>query len=249
MLSKLQRLAISYHLVIKMELSLYIPRVFPDVSREKITETFKTLEIGEVANVDFVPRQDNNTGQTYYIVFVHFSRYYDNIISKNFQNKVKDENEEAKIVYDDPWFWICLPNLNPKTDAMRELENRVTTLETILYELIDKSVFPQEMLDTVANYNTGGDAVKPMVSVENIETGRHEIQGENLEQDMMPREATPVWLEMEQDEAEILDTIEQEETTSSYLTPTVRTFLDAFRERHHSDNIPPPTLLARSNNI
>jgi|TARA_Y100000992_G_C21169369_1_gene445080 hypothetical protein len=119
-----------------MPLSLYIPRVFSQITKEEIIEIFNNLEIGQVSNIDFVPREDKNTGQAYNIAFIHFSKYYDNIISKNFQNKVKSQEEQAKIVYDDPNYWICLPNLNPKTDAMRELENRVDALEQLVELLL-----------------------------------------------------------------------------------------------------------------
>ena len=118
------------------QLSLYIPRVFANISKERMTQVFESLQIGQVAYVDFVPREDSNTGEPYNMAFVHFTKYYDNTGSENFQTKVKDPNHEAKIVYDDPWYWICLPNLNPKPDSIRELENRVAVLEQTVNRLL-----------------------------------------------------------------------------------------------------------------
>lgn len=118
------------------QLSLYIPRVFANISKERIAHVFESLQIGNVAYVDFVPREDSNTGEPYNMAFVHFTKYYDNTASENFQTKVKDPNHEAKIVYDDPWYWICLPNLNPKPDSIRELENRVAMLEQTMNMLL-----------------------------------------------------------------------------------------------------------------
>ena len=118
------------------QLSLYIPRVFANISKERIAHVFESLQIGSVAYVDFVPREDSNTGEPYNMAFIHFTKYYDNTASENFQAKVKDPNHEAKIVYDDPWYWICLPNLNPKPDSIRELENRVAMLEQTVNQLM-----------------------------------------------------------------------------------------------------------------
>lgn len=110
-------------------MSLYIPRVFMNITKQRMAQIFHSLSIGKVSSIDFVPREDNNTGDAYNMAFIHFDHYYDNVSSKNFQEKVIDTKHEAKIVYDDPWYWICLPNANPKPDAVRELERRVSELE------------------------------------------------------------------------------------------------------------------------
>ena len=116
-------------------LSLYIPRVFNNIPKQKIFDVFDSLNIGKVSFVDFVPREDSRSGETYNMAFVHFVNYYDNIASNNFQEKVRDPKHEAKIVYDDPWYWICLPNSNPKPDSVRELETKVSYLETSILAL------------------------------------------------------------------------------------------------------------------
>lgn len=111
------------------QLSLYIPRVFANITKERVAQIFESLRLGEVSVVDFVPREDSNTGEPYNMAFVHFNRWYDNTASTNFQGKVNDPNTEAKIVYDEPWYWICLPNLNPKPDAQRMMEEQLHWLQ------------------------------------------------------------------------------------------------------------------------
>ena len=87
-------------------LSIYIPRVFANITKDRVAQVFKSLSIGEVSYIDFVAREDANTGEPYNMAFIHFSEWYDNTASKNFQEKVNDPNHEAKIVYDDPWYWL-----------------------------------------------------------------------------------------------------------------------------------------------
>ena len=111
------------------QLSLYIPRVFANITKDRITHIFKSLGIGETSVIDFVPREDSNTGESYNMAFVHFDKWYENVGSQNFQAKVNDPNSDAKVVYDDPWYWICLPNLNPKPDSQRILEETVLNLQ------------------------------------------------------------------------------------------------------------------------
>ena len=114
-------------------LSIYIPRVFANITKDRVAQVFKSLSIGEVSYIDFVAREDANTGEPYNMAFIHFSEWYDNTASKNFQEKVNDPNHEAKIVYDDPWYWMCLPNTNPKPDSQRIMENHINTLYTYIH--------------------------------------------------------------------------------------------------------------------
>ena len=111
------------------QLSLYIPRVFANITKDRITHIFKSLGIGETSVIDFVPREDSNTGESYNMAFVHFEKWYENVGSQNFQDRVNDPQSDAKVVYDDPWYWICLPNLNPKPDSQRILEETVLNLQ------------------------------------------------------------------------------------------------------------------------
>ena len=119
-------------------LSIYIPRVFVNITSERISNIFNMLNIGEVKYVDLVPRENTETKVPYHMAFIHFNRFYDNSASKHFLEKVLDPDQDARIVYDEPWYWICLPNRNPKPDSIHALEMRVDQLEERISELTNQ---------------------------------------------------------------------------------------------------------------
>ena len=92
-----------------VNLSLYIPRVFPNINKKKIIEIFHKLRIGRVAYID-LQRKIGRNGKPYNSVFVHFEFWYDNVAARNFQARVLNPAEEAHLVYDDPWHWVVLEN-------------------------------------------------------------------------------------------------------------------------------------------
>ena len=109
-------------------LSIYIPRVFQNITKERIATILKSLDLGEVRQVDLVPRI-NHAGEPYNMAFIHMRLWYDSHASTNFQEKVLDPEREARVVYDDPWYWIILENRNPKSDAQLIVEQRIEVLE------------------------------------------------------------------------------------------------------------------------
>ena len=90
-------------------LSIYIPRVFKNVSEKFISSIFEDLKYGKVNHVDIVDKMDKN-GKIYHSAYIHFDYWYDNIACKNFQERVQNPEKEARIVYKDPLFWVCLEN-------------------------------------------------------------------------------------------------------------------------------------------
>ena len=89
--------------------SVYIPRMFTNITEEKIKEIFASMNVGSVSRVDFIGKT-NNKGEKYNMVFVWFQEWFDNIAAQNLKSKIEDPNVQAKFVYEDPWFWIILPN-------------------------------------------------------------------------------------------------------------------------------------------
>ena len=89
-------------------ISLYIPHVFVNISKKTVAETFEDLRIGSVKRVDFVCKRGSNGD--FNAVYIHFNHWYDNIAAHNFQERVINPNMEARIVYDEPWYWIVLEN-------------------------------------------------------------------------------------------------------------------------------------------
>jgi len=97
----------------EQSLSLYIPHVFENISEKKMIDVFEDQGLGKVKNIDFIEKIDKN-GKIYKTAFVHFECWYDSIITRNFQERIKNPNKEARIVYNDPWFWVCFENKGKK---------------------------------------------------------------------------------------------------------------------------------------
>jgi hypothetical protein len=94
---------------IDYDLSLYIPHVFPNFEKEYVAGVFEDMEFGIVDHVDLVAKMDKN-GKTYNAAYIHFSEWFNTTAVANFQERVINPDREARIVHDDPWFWIVLEN-------------------------------------------------------------------------------------------------------------------------------------------
>jgi hypothetical protein len=88
--------------------SVFIPRVFSNITEKRIINTFHNLDIGDVHHVDLVKRTNIN-GKSYNMAFVHFNGFYDTKSAESFKTDIENKDKKAKIVYDDPWFWLVLP--------------------------------------------------------------------------------------------------------------------------------------------
>ena len=138
-----------------MTLSLFIPRVFSNISETRISQIFHKLGYGKVSRVDFIEKV-GTTGK-YKSAYIHFDYWYDNDSSLRFQEKVADPEREARVVYDDPWFWIVLEN-KPKMqeiqkiqEAEEDLEDEDLEMEQILDEMDEASaLMGEESFDSVS---------------------------------------------------------------------------------------------------
>lgn len=98
---------------VNQSLSLFIPRVFANITQERIADIFVILGLGSVKRIDRVLKQDAQ-GAEYYSVYLHFEEWYESATVANFQERVTNPGKEARIVYDDPWYWIVLENKGKK---------------------------------------------------------------------------------------------------------------------------------------
>jgi len=88
--------------------SVFIPRVFANIGEKRIANVFYQKDIGEVSKVDLV-RRTNEKGEKYNMAFVHFEYLFQTTSAKNFREDVENPEVKAKLVYEDPWFWLVLP--------------------------------------------------------------------------------------------------------------------------------------------
>ena len=94
-------------------ISLFIPHVYGNYTSSMVGDVFNQMCFGKVKNVDFVNKMGSD-GKPYNAAYIHFSEWYDNTIASNFQERVMNPQKEARVMYDDPWYWIVLENKGKK---------------------------------------------------------------------------------------------------------------------------------------
>ena len=94
-------------------MSVYIPHVFPNFTTEYIASVFENLGIGVVNHIDLVAKMDKH-GKYYNAAYIHFKYWCSGAAAEDMYNRIKDETQQARIVHDDPWFWILLENTAKK---------------------------------------------------------------------------------------------------------------------------------------
>ena len=127
-------------------LSIYIPRVFSNITDQRIKKIFHSLKLGNVNRVDFVARQSNSDNEMDpgKMAFIHFENWIESNCVRNLQEKILSPEKEARLVYDDPYYWILLPNTNPRTE-LQLLEERIDTklalLEAMINSINNKTIY------------------------------------------------------------------------------------------------------------
>lgn len=106
---------------INQQLSLFVPYMFPNITQTRIAGIFSSLGLGAVHHVDFVPKTDKN-GKKYNSAYIHFDSWCESSTVQNFQERVTNPEKEARVVYDEPWYWIVLENTAIKTPKPQETE-------------------------------------------------------------------------------------------------------------------------------
>lgn len=97
---------------VKQGLSLIIPRVFPQyIDEQGMIDTFEQQKLGRVYKVNMIHMnsESRRRGHPMYKAIVYFSAWYDNVIAYNFQQRIFNQGD-ARVVYDDPWFWVAMEN-------------------------------------------------------------------------------------------------------------------------------------------
>jgi hypothetical protein len=100
------------------EPSLCIPRVFSNITEERVWEVLDELELGEIDRIDMVEKEARD-GDLYQRVFIHFKSWNGPQTQGGMVRKRVLDGEQVKIVYDDPWFW--------KVSASRSKRPRAST--------------------------------------------------------------------------------------------------------------------------
>ena len=120
-------------------MSLFIPHVFASITEERIAKVFETTNIGIVERVDFVKKFDGK-GKTYNSAFVHFSRWFQDSVVANFQERVLNPDKEARIVYDDPWYWSVLKNNGSQRLTVTVVEETETLVSADYAKMLEEKL-------------------------------------------------------------------------------------------------------------
>lgn len=112
--------------MINQKLSIYIPHVFINITKERICDVFETQEIGNVERIDFISKKGKD-GKDYNTAFIHMKCWYNNDCVGNLQSKITTKTSTARIVYDDPWYWNLYENMNPRSLNELKLEEKIHT--------------------------------------------------------------------------------------------------------------------------
>lgn len=110
-------LVIMYNFIQSPKMSLYIPHVFAFMSSDRIKHVVENY-LGKVSRIDIVPKYSLD-GNFYNSVYIHMAEWYDTQTVANFQERVLDPYKQAKIVYNDPYFWIVLENKSIYTNPLK----------------------------------------------------------------------------------------------------------------------------------
>ena len=88
--------------------SLCIPRVFQNITKERVSFVLKALNLGEIDHIDMIPRT-SESGDKFQRVFIHFKKWGASPEAIRARERVLS-GKEIKIIYDEPWFWKVSAN-------------------------------------------------------------------------------------------------------------------------------------------
>ena len=100
--------------------SICIPRAFSDVTEKEVQDTFDTLfGVGTTREIDMVLREDYNTGELFWVIFVHFNNYMPTLDAPILVQQIQDfkrrieSGSEVRIQHRAPYFWKSYKVLEP----------------------------------------------------------------------------------------------------------------------------------------
>lgn len=120
---------------------VYIPRIHISYDDKFIRKTFEDLELGIIENIySFNPHTKYSK---YYSAMICFSYWnINNPAAVNLAEKILNDEMEARLVYDDPNYWVLLPTFSEnyiEKDAEHGIEHELHNLN-------------QEQINYLTNY-------------------------------------------------------------------------------------------------
>jgi hypothetical protein len=105
-------------LQINQSVSLYIPRVSSEITKEQVAYVFESNLFGIVSRVDFISKTDFND-HYYNAAYIHFKQWNNTVMVHNFQEKLMNymngvTETPVRVVYNDPYYWNVFINKSNK---------------------------------------------------------------------------------------------------------------------------------------
>jgi hypothetical protein len=118
---------------INHKLSIYISNISArEANEEYIKKVFHNLNIGDIKQLNFI----KNTYNSNYTCYIIMNRWYNNVAVEHLQEKILDEQQVAKIVHDDPMYWIL---------------NEYKTIDQNFYDLQQKNLYFEDTINEIKN--------------------------------------------------------------------------------------------------
>jgi hypothetical protein len=92
------------------QIILCIPRMATTVPKDLIISTFKKMNLG---NIDSIYESQSQHMPQYKRVLIYIKWNYGSPTVQQIMNHL-EKNQTIKIVYDMPWYWICVKYVKPK---------------------------------------------------------------------------------------------------------------------------------------
>ena len=141
-------------------MSLYITRVYGNITKGVITDVFEDkIRFGKIRSVHM---QKIPHSKKCYSAVIHFESWNETIVTTNFQTRIFKQGF-ARVVHDDPWYWIVTENQAKVQDKetteapeaaedLNQIEDSTQDLHTPqeLFELIN-SIIVSNMKNIINN--------------------------------------------------------------------------------------------------
>jgi hypothetical protein len=91
------------------ELSICIPRIFANITEERIRDVIDGMKLGLISRIDVIQPYSAASKENYKRAFVHFTMWYLTDEAQDARGKLL-RGEELKVSYDGKWFWKLSAN-------------------------------------------------------------------------------------------------------------------------------------------
>jgi len=150
-------------------MSLFIPRVFLNITADRIKNCVQSFGLGEVERVDLVLKGNYNAA------YVHFKIWNNNSFTSRFQERASDPNQKCFLEYDTPWYWVVLENTSAKRVGPERRKEVINIRPDFMEPLAIASGLPDELTNSAI---AASDRTVPYSVLEDIMWDMEVMQGE-----------------------------------------------------------------------